>query len=78
MKEIKILGTGCPKCEALAQNAQSAADQLGIEYDLEKVKDLGQIMQFGVMTTPALVIDGAVVSTGKMLDIDQIKDLLET
>jgi small redox-active disulfide protein 2 len=78
LKEIKILGTGCPKCEALAQNAQSAADQLGIEYDLEKVKDLGQIMQFGVMTTPALVIDGAVVSTGKMLDIDQIKDLLET
>ncbi len=78
MKEIKILGTGCPKCEALAQNAQTAADQLGIEYDLEKVKNINDIMKFGVMTTPALVVDGNVVSTGKMLDIEQIKDLLET
>ncbi len=76
MKDIKILGTGCPKCEALAQNAQTAADQLGIEYDLEKVKDINQIMKFGVMSTPALVVDGKVVSTGKMLSPEQITDLL--
>ncbi len=76
MKDIKVLGTGCPKCEALAQNAQTAADQLGIEYDLEKVKDINQIMKFGVMSTPALVVDGTVVSTGKMLSPEQISDLL--
>ncbi|MFG0252972.1 MAG: thioredoxin family protein [Phycisphaerales bacterium JB038] len=76
MKSIKILGTGCPKCEALAQNAQTAVDQLGIEYDLEKVKDINDIMKFGVMSTPALVVDGKVVSTGKMLSPEQISDLL--
>jgi small redox-active disulfide protein 2 len=76
VKDIKVLGTGCPKCEALAQNAQTAADQLGIEYDLEKVKDINQIMKFGVMSTPALVVDGTVVSTGKMLSPEQISDLL--
>ena len=58
MKKIQILGTGCPKCKSLAENAETAAKELGIEYTLEKVTDIKEIMKFGVMMTPALVIDG--------------------
>jgi small redox-active disulfide protein 2 len=57
MKEIKILGTGCPKCKKLAELAETAARELNIEYRLEKVTDINKIMEFGVMVTPALVVD---------------------
>ena len=76
MKKIQILGTGCPKCEALAENARAAADAAGIEYDLVKVKDLNEIMKFGVMITPALAIDGEVKVSGKILDVEAIRKLL--
>ena len=54
MKKIQILGTGCPKCKALPQNAEIAAKELGIEHQIEKVTDITEIMKFGVMMTPAL------------------------
>ena len=74
--KISILGTGCPKCKKLAENAEAAAKDLSVEYDLEKVTDINQIMGFGVMMTPALAIDGKVVSSGKVLGADDIKPFL--
>ena len=77
MKKIQILGTGCPKCKKLAQNAEAAAKALGIEYEIEKVTDINEIMKFGVVMTPALVVDGEVKFVGKMLSPDEIKGLLQ-
>jgi small redox-active disulfide protein 2 len=76
MKKIQILGTGCAKCRELAENARAAADQLGIEYEFEKVTDLAEITGFGVMMTPALAVDGEVRSAGRVLDVEAIKPLL--
>ena len=76
MKKIKILGTGCAKCTKLAENAKQAAEDLGVEYDLEKVSDINEILNFGVMTTPALVVDGEVKSAGKVLSPDDIKKVM--
>ena len=66
MKKIQVLGTGCPKCKKLAQNAEIAAKALGIEYEIEKVTDINDIMNFGVMMTPALAVDGRVKIVGKV------------
>ena len=77
MKKIQILGTGCPKCKKLAENAEAAAKQLGIEYELEKVTKINDIMKFGVMVTPALVIDGQVKVSGKVPAIEQLKEILK-
>lgn len=66
MKKIQILGTGCPKCKKLAETADKAASEAGVEYELTKVTDINEIMQFGVMMTPALVIDGEVKTVGKI------------
>jgi len=76
MKKIQILGTGCPKCKKLAENAEQAAKELGIEYDIEKVTNLNEIMGFGVMVTPALVVDGNVKVVGKVSSADEIKKML--
>ncbi len=76
MTRIQILGTGCPKCQKLTENAKAAAAELGIEYEIEKVTDLGQITRFGVMLTPALAVNGQVKSVGKLLDIEAIKAML--
>jgi small redox-active disulfide protein 2 len=76
MKKIQILGTGCPKCKTLAENVEEAAKSLGIEYELVKITDINEIMTFGVMMTPALAVDGKVKSTGKLLSVDDIKELL--
>ncbi|MEW6236220.1 MAG: thioredoxin family protein [Candidatus Omnitrophota bacterium] len=73
MKKIQILGTGCPKCKTLMANAERAAQEAGIEYAIEKVQDINDIVSFGVMTTPALALNGKVVSAGKMLSADEIK-----
>mgnify|MGYP001379601679 CR=1 FL=1 len=70
---IKILGTGCPKCKKLEENARLAVNELGIEAAIEKVTDLNDIMDYGVMMTPALVIDNKVVSSGKLLAVADIK-----
>jgi len=75
MKKIQILGTGCPKCKKLAENAEAAAKDLGIEYSLEKITEINEIMKFGVMVTPALAIDGQVKSVGKVVSSDKIKKM---
>ena len=76
MKKIQILGTGCPKCKKLAENSETAAKALGIEYTIEKVADINEIMGFGVMMTPALVVDGEVKVVGKVPDPEAIKAML--
>jgi small redox-active disulfide protein 2 len=73
---IKILGTGCPKCKKMEANAQQAVNELGIEAILEKVTDINDIMDYGVMMTPALVIDEKVVAAGKVLSPEKIKKLI--
>ena len=76
MKTIQILGTGCAKCEKLASHAQQAAENLGLEYQLVKIKDLNEIMTFGVMTTPGLAVDGQVLSVGKVPAVTDIEKML--
>jgi len=73
--KIQILGTGCPKCKALMANAEAAVQALGIEAEIRKVEKIADIMKFGVMVTPALVVDGVVKSAGKVLSPDDIKKL---
>jgi len=77
MKKIQILGAGCPKCKKLAECAEQAAKERGIEYELEKVTQIKDIMKFGVMTTPALVVDGTVKVAGKVPTVEQIKEMLK-
>lgn len=72
MKLIQILGTGCPKCKTLYANAEQAVKNLGLEARLEKVEKIPEIMKFGVMTTPALVVDGVVKSAGKVLSPEDV------
>jgi len=70
--KIQILGAGCPKCKQLEANAREAVAANGVEAEIEKVTDTDEIMEMGVMMTPALVIDGEVKSVGKVLTADQI------
>jgi small redox-active disulfide protein 2 len=74
--KIQILGTGCPKCRRLEENARSAVRELGLDADVEKVADINDIISFGVMVTPGLAVDGDVKSTGKVLSVVEIKSLL--
>jgi len=76
MKKLQILGTGCPKCKMLAERTETAAKGLGIEYEIEKVTDINDIMKFGVMMTPALAVDGQVKVVGKVPSPDEIKKML--
>jgi len=76
MRKIQILGTGCPKCKQLAENAEAAANALGLEYVMVKVTEINEIMKFGVMITPALAVDDVVKSAGKLLSADEIKNIL--
>jgi small redox-active disulfide protein 2 len=71
--KIEILGTGCPKCKALEENAKKAVAEAKIFTQVEKVEDVMKIMEYGVMNTPGLVIDGEVKSTGKLLNSEEIK-----
>lgn len=75
--KIQVLGTGCPKCKKLAENAETAAQASGVEYEIEKVTDINEIMKFGVMMTPALAIDGDVKSAGKVPSSDEIEKMLQ-
>jgi len=76
MKKIQILGTGCTKCMKLTENAERAAKELGVEAEVEKVTDIKKIMEFGVMMTPGIAIDGEVKAVGKVLTVEEIKKLL--
>ena len=75
--KIKILGTGCPKCKKLAELAGQAVKESGIEAEITKVTEINEIMNYGVMITPALVIDGEVKSAGKIPGIEEIKSWLK-
>ncbi len=77
MRKLQILGTGCPKCKKLAENTEAAAKAAGIEYELEKVTDINEIMKMGVMMTPALAVDGEIKVVGKVPDADAIKPMLQ-
>ena len=74
--KIQILGTGCAKCQQLTETAEAAARELGLPYELEKVKEIDKIMAFGVMMTPALVVDGVVKVAGRVPSVDDTKKLL--
>ena len=74
--KIEILGVGCPKCKMLTANAEAAVKELGITAEIGKVTDIDKITDYGVMMTPALVVDGTVVSAGKLLNKDEIKKIL--
>ena len=76
MTKIQVLGTGCAKCRQLAENAEEAARAAGISYELVKVTDLSDILGFGVMMTPALVIDGVVKCAGKVPPPEEIRKML--
>ena len=75
--KIQILGAGCPKCKQLAANAEAAAKALGLEYTLEKVTDINAIMDFGVMITPALAVNGMVKVAGRVPTPEAIQPLLK-
>lgn len=76
MKKIQILGTGCAKCQKLAAVADEAAKSLGLAYEIEKVTEIDRIMGFGVMFTPALVVDGVVKVAGKVPSLEDTKKML--
>lgn len=77
MKKLQILGSGCPKCKKLAENVEAAAQAIGLEYELEKVTDVNEIISFGVAVTPALAIDGDVKFAGKLVGVEDLKTLLQ-
>ena len=73
MKQIKVLGTGCRNCEITAKVIAQAAKDAGVEIELEKVTDIAEIMAFGVMSTPGVVVDGKVVHAGGLPSPDQVR-----
>jgi len=76
MKKLQVLGAGCYKCQKLAENTESAAKALGIEYELVRVTDIDEIMRSGIPTLPALIVDGTLKVAGKVPQPDEIKKLL--
>jgi small redox-active disulfide protein 2 len=74
--EIKVLGTGCPKCKALEQATQNAINELGVQATITKVEDIVDIMNYGVMRTPALVINEKVVLSGRVPDAKELKEII--
>ena len=74
--KIEILGMGCQKCRQLTANAEAASKELGVNAEIVKVEDIDKITGYGVMMTPALVVDGVVVSSGKVLNKDEIKKII--
>ena len=76
MKQIAILGTGCPKCHKLADNTTEAARALGLDCEIKKVTEVAEIMNYGVMLTPALVVDGEVKFVGKVPSVEELKEML--
>lgn len=76
-KGIKILGSGCAKCKELEKATRSALAELNLDFEIEHITDFAQIASYGVMSTPALVFNGKVISYGKVLTVDEVKKLLE-
>ena len=76
MRKIEILGTGCSKCKKMFENVEAAAKALQLEYEITKVTDIKEIMKYGIMITPALMIDNQMKIAGKVPSVDEIKDML--
>jgi len=76
MKTVQVLGTGCPKCQSVAENAKQAIEALACDAQVEKVTQLADIAKFGVMSTPALAVDGKVKAAGRVPTVDEIKGWL--
>ena len=76
MKKIEILGTGCPKCDKLKNQVDEVAAEMELECQVEKVSDIQKIMAYGVMMTPALVVDGDVKVSGKVPSLEELKNIL--
>ena len=76
MKTIQVLGPGCGNCKKLAENVAAVVREIGLECEVEKITDMNVIMGYGIMLTPALVVDGVVKSSGRVLTVAQIKQLL--
>jgi small redox-active disulfide protein 2 len=74
--KLEILGTGCPKCKLLTEHTERAAQELGLDYELEKVTDIEKIFEFGVIATPALVVDGEIKVFGHVPSTSKLKELL--
>lgn len=74
--DLKILGTGCSKCKKLEEVTKAAADELGIQYNIEKVTEVDKIMTYSVMSTPALVVDGKVKVAGRVPTVEDLKKML--
>ncbi len=74
--KIEILGVGCPKCKQLTANAEEAVKELNIQAEIGKITDIVKITEYKVMMTPALVVDGTVISVGKVLSKDEIKKII--
>lgn len=74
--EIKILGTGCPRCKALEKRTREAASQLQLDAEISKVEDIVEIMKYGVMSTPALVVDNKIILKGSVPTVEELKKLL--
>jgi small redox-active disulfide protein 2 len=77
MRKIQILGTGCPKCKKLTEHAEAAARELGWNFEIIKVTDMDEILSFGVMMTPALVVDGEVKLTGRVPSVEELKKIMK-
>lgn len=77
MKNIKILGSGCPRCKQLENNAKIAVEKAWIDANVEKITDMAEIMAYDVMSTPVLVIDEKIVSQWKIPEVDEIIDLMK-
>jgi small redox-active disulfide protein 2 len=75
--KIQVLGTGCPKCKLLEEHARQAIAASGVSAEIEKITSIDDIMEMGVMMTPALAIDGTVKSAGRVLSIEQITEILK-
>lgn len=77
MKKFEILGGGCAKCDTLYELTEKAANELGVEYEISKISDFNTIASYGVMVTPALVVDGKVAVSGKVPSLETIKDMIK-
>jgi len=75
--KLQVLGTGCPKCKKLYENVEKAAEEYGGNHTLEKITDIGKIVEMGAMMTPAFAINGRVMASGKLLNVDEIKELMK-
>jgi small redox-active disulfide protein 2 len=76
MKKLQVLGTGCPRCRKLAEAVENAAEAMGIDYRMEKVTDIADIVRMGVMMTPALAVDGVVRASGRIPSAEELKAMI--